>query len=124
LNLTEEPGQEDKLVVRLFEEAVKAVFDQAFDPKQFRPVVEYFEAGKPIELGDHLSSPEAWSQIEQIRGFPKLVEQAAQKLQPELLAGPAHRGWLVSIAEFILEGLYCHNRLNKKSTTGKSKYGS
>lgn len=123
LNLTEEPGQEDKLVTRLFEEAVKSVFDQALDPKQFRLVVDHFEAGKPLELGDHLSTAETWKRIEEIRGFSKLVEQTAQKLQPELAQGPAAAGFLVSVAELILEGLHCHNRLNKTAVTGKSKYG-
>ena len=123
LNLSEEPGQEDKLVVRLFEEAVKAVFDQLLDPKQFRAVVEHFEAGKPVELGDHLSTGDAWTRLQEIRGFQKLVEQTATRLQPELASGPAATGYLVSVAEFILEGLHCHNRLNKKTVFGKFKYG-
>jgi len=123
LTLTEEPGQEDRLVERLFEEAVKAVFDQSFDPKQFRSVVEYFEGGQPMELGDHLSTAEAWKQLDKIRGFAKQVEQAAAKLQPELAQGSSSRAFHVAIGEFLLEGLHCHNRLNKKSVTGKSKYG-
>lgn len=123
LNLSEEPGQEDKLVVRLLEEAVKAVFDQHFDPKQFRLVVEHFESGKPVELGDHLSTKDAWTRIDEIRGFSKLVEQTSSKLQPDLIKGPAHAGFLVSVAELILEGLHCHNRLNKKVTAGQSRYG-
>lgn len=123
LNLTEEPGQEDRLVERLFEEAVKVVFDQAFDPKQFRAVVEHFEANPPLELGDHLSTSEAWQQIEQIRGYGKLVEQAAAKLQPELASGPTSAAFQLSVAEFLLEGLHCHNRLNKKTVVGKAKYG-
>lgn len=124
LNLTEEPGQEDKLVVRLFEEAVKLIFDQHLDAKQFRLVVEHFEAGKPLELGDHLSTSQAWERVDAIRGFGKLVEQTAQRLQPELVQGPTSAGFLVSVAELILEGLHCHNRLNKTSVTGKSKYGT
>lgn len=123
LNLSEEPGQEDKLVVRLLEEAVMSIFDQHLDPKQFRLVVEHFEAGKPVELGDHLSTKEAWARVEDIRGFSKLVEQTAGKLQPDLLKGPAAAGFLVSVAELILEGLFCHNRLNKKVTAGQSRYG-
>jgi magnesium chelatase subunit I len=123
LNLTEEPGQEDKLVVRLIEEAVKVVFDQYLDPKQFRAVVDYVEAGKAIELGDHLTTRDAWARIEEIRGFSKLAEQAANRLQPGLTEGPAAAGFLVSVAELILEGLHCHNRLNKKVTAGRAKYG-
>jgi hypothetical protein len=28
-----------------------------------------------------------------------------------------------SVAEFILDGLYCHNRLNKKQKSGTASYG-
>src|SRR5690606_35623934 len=107
------PGQEDKLVIRLLEEAVKTIFDQHLDPKPFRVVVEHFESGKPIELGDHLPTADAWKHVEEIRGFARLVEQTAGRLQPEYTTGPAAEGFLVSVAELILEGLHCHNRLNK-----------
>ncbi len=123
LNLSEEQGQEDQLVSRLLDEAVKAIFDQSLDPKQFRTIVEHFESGKPVELGDHLSTKEAWTRIEQIRGFAKLVEQSSGKLQPDLLNGPAAPGFQVGVAELILEGLHCHNRLNRKVTAGQSRYG-
>jgi hypothetical protein len=29
-----------------------------------------------------------------------------------------------SLAEFILEGLHCHNRLNKRSKSGAATYGA
>src|SRR5690606_21913566 len=48
LNLTEETGEEDLLIGRILEEAVKNVFDQSFSPKQFRNVVEHFEDGRTL----------------------------------------------------------------------------
>ena len=55
LTMTEDDGQEDKLVDRLVAEAVKNVFAAHFDPKDFRPVIDYFEGGKGIEVGDTLA---------------------------------------------------------------------
>ena len=52
LNMTEEPGEEDGLVARLAEEAVRNVFDAALKTRQFRDVVEHFETGEPVAVGD------------------------------------------------------------------------
>lgn len=123
LTLAEEPGQEDKLLVRLVEEAVKNVFDQHLDPKQFRNVVDYFEAGKTLDIGDRVGTAEYLGRIDQIRGFRKQVEQAAGQIEPELSHGPLAEPLQCSIAELILDGLHCHNRLNKKQKTGLVSYG-
>lgn len=123
LNMTEETGEEDKLVVRLVEEAVKNVFDQQFSPKQFRNVVEHFEAGNKLELGDHVSTEEYLRRIDAIRGFRKQVQKGASDLEPELARSEQVGGLHASVAELMLEGLHCHNRLNKKQTTGQAVYG-
>src|SRR5690606_10812874 len=113
LTMTEEPGEEDRLVGRLVEEAVKNVFDQYFSPKQFRNVVEYFETGATLEVGDKLSTEESLERLGRIRSFLKDVDRAAQELAPDLARGSTAGPLQVSVAEFILEGLHTHNRLNK-----------
>jgi magnesium chelatase subunit I len=123
LTMSEEAGEEDKLVGRLVEEAVKTVFDQHLAPKQFRNVVEYFEAGNTLELGDRVSTADYLSRIDAIRGFSKQVEKIAAELEPELARTNGGGQLIASIAEFILEGLHCHNRLNKKQKTGLAQYG-
>ncbi|MBA4032370.1 MAG: magnesium chelatase [Planctomyces sp.] len=114
LAMSDEPGEEDKLLGRIIDEAIKNVFDQQFNPKQFRSVVEHFDLGEPMELGDGLAPAETLKRIEPIRGFMEQVEQAAKKLQPELLEGVTKVPFLASVAEFLLDGLYCHNRLNRQ----------
>jgi len=123
LMMTEEAGEEDTLVVRIIEEAVKNVFDQHFNPKQFRKIVEYFEAGNSLEVGDGVATEEYLSRIDRIRGFRKDVQHHAQKLEPELAAGPCAAQLEASVAELILDGLHCHNRLNKKKKSGAAHYG-
>jgi magnesium chelatase subunit I len=115
LTLIEEPGQEDQLIGRLIDEAVKAVFDQRANPKQFRNVVEFFEAGHTLEVHDGLTPQETWQRLSGIRGFRAQVEQLARTWEPELAQGPAAEGTLAAIAEFVLDALHCHNRLNRVS---------
>ncbi len=123
LNMTEEPGEEDKLLARLVEEAVKNVFEQHFTPKQFRSVVEFVEIGNTLETGDGVSSAELLKRIEPIRNFASQVKTIAADFEPELAAGPTAEPLQASVAEFLLEGLHCHNRLNKKRKSGSSTYG-
>jgi len=123
LNMTEETGEEDKLLARIVDEAVKSIFDQHFDPKQFRNIVEYFESGNTLEVGDRLGAGEILKRIEAVREFRKQVDKFAAELDPEIAASPLRPQLEASIAEFVLDGLYCHNRLNKKQKSGMASYG-
>ena len=125
--MTEEPGEEDSLVGRLVEEAVRNVFDGQFKTREFRDVVEHFETGKPIEVGDLVSADTLLDRLRAIPGFCQRLDALALRMDPQLAdqsesdeAGPAVRA---STAEFVLEALYCHNRLNKSSRSGQSHYG-
>ena len=123
LNMTEEAGEEDRLIVRLIEEAVKKIFDQHFSPKQFRNIVEYFENGNTLEVGDRMPVKEFLSRIDKIRNFSNQLKEHARELEPEMTAGSQADAVHVSVAEFILDALHCHNRLNKKQKTGTALYG-
>ncbi|MEX0701849.1 MAG: magnesium chelatase [Planctomycetales bacterium] len=123
LNLTEEAGEEDRLIARILQEAVKAVFDQQFSTKQFRNVVEHFEGGKTVEVGDSVPAAEYVARIDAVRGFRQQVESAARELAPELAGGPFAVPLQAAVAELILEGLHCHNRLNKRQTMAAVRYG-
>ena len=84
LTMTEDDGQEDKLVERIVAEAVKNVFSAHFDAKDFRPVVDYFEGGKGVEVGDTLSVKAVLDRIEKIPVLRKKSEEFARQIQPEL----------------------------------------
>ena len=123
LNMSEEPGEEDTLLIRLIEEAVKNVFDQFFTPKQFRSVVEHFEMGNRLQAGDGASAAEFLERLDAIPRFRKSITDAAATLEPDLAAGDDNPSLEASVAEFILEGLHCHNRLNKKQASGAVTFG-
>ena len=122
LTMTEDDGQEDKLVERIVAEAVKNIFAAHFDPKEFRPIVEYFEGGKGIEVGDTLAVKAVLDRIEKVPQLRKKAEEFAKKVQPELSDSEAREASTAAAAEFILEGLHVNNRLNKTAKAGTTAY--
>jgi magnesium chelatase subunit I len=122
LTMSEDDGQEDKVIGRLLGEAVKNVFDLHFETGQFRSVVEYFEGGKSIEVGDQLSSSQCVERLDAIPGLKKILQQAAEKFAAHIMTSPARDGLLASVGEFVLEGLHVHNKLNKNEKWGKTQY--
>ena len=124
LAMTEESGEEDRLIERLIEEAEKVVFDQHFQPSQFQGVVEYFDSGKRLEIAAEAATSQELSQFDAIRGFRKQLDRAASELDPELAGKETSDGLAVAVAELILDGLYAHNRISKKAKRGGSVYGA
>ncbi len=122
LTMSEDDGQEDKLVERIVGEAVKNIFAAHFDPKDFRPIVDYFEGGKGVEVGDTLSVKAVLDRIEKVPQLRKKAEEFAKKVQPELSEADARDASTAAAAEFILEGLHVHNRLNKSAKSGSTAY--
>jgi magnesium chelatase subunit I len=122
LTMSEDDGQEDKVIGRLLGEAIKNIFDQHLDVGQFRNVVEYFENGKSLEVGDQVPSAEYAERTAAVPGFKKLLLQSAQKLAPELIETVARDPLVASVAEFVLESLHVHNKLNKSEKAGTTTY--
>ncbi len=113
LTMSEDDGQEDKLIERIIGEAVKNIFDSHLDVKEFRAVVEFFEGGKGIELGDALPAKTVLDRTEKIPGLRKKAEELAKSALPDLHESEGKDAATASAIEFILEGLHTHNRLNK-----------
>ena len=122
LTMNEDEGEEDVVIGRIVGEAVKNVFAQYFEAKQFRGAVEYFESGKGVEVGDTMPSKQVLDRVEKVPGFRKQAEELASKLQPELSDPPAREAAVAAAAEFILEGLHVNNKLNKNVKAGASAY--
>jgi magnesium chelatase subunit I len=123
LSMTEDVGEEDRLIHRLVEEATKNVFDQTLTTKQFREVVEFFETGGRLEVTGNETPAELLERLEKIRGFRKQIEKIAGDLSPELARGETADELQAAVAEFILDGLYAHNRVNKKAKQTGAAYG-
>ena len=122
LTMSEDDGQEDKLVERIAAEAVKNVFAQHVDVKELRPAVEHFEGGKGVEMGDSLSAKELLSRVEKVPVLRKRAEELAKASQPELTSAEAREASVAAAVEFLLEGLHVHNKLNKTTKAGGASY--
>jgi magnesium chelatase subunit I len=122
LTLSEDDGQEDTLIGRIVAEAVKNVFGQHFDAKEFRPVVEHFESGQGVEIGDTMAARDVLARIERVPLLRKRAEEFARKAMPELSDTDARSAAIASAAEFILEGLHVNNKLNKNVRHGTMAY--
>ncbi|MBX6311688.1 MAG: sigma 54-interacting transcriptional regulator [Isosphaeraceae bacterium] len=122
LTMSEDDGQEDKLIERIVAEAVKNIFAEHFDAREFRATVDYFEAGKGVEVGDTLPAQEILSRIDRVPQLRKRAEEFARQIQPGLEDPDARAAVTAAAAEFILEGLHVHNKLNKNVKSGVASY--
>ena len=125
--MSEEPGEEDSLVVRLTEEAIRNVFDADLKARQFGDLIEYFETGEPVAVGDGVAADELLEGLAAIPGFVDRRDLLSSRLDPDLAPdlddGSLRDQLRASVAEFVLEALHCHNRLNKSPAAGGARYG-
>jgi magnesium chelatase subunit I len=122
LTMNEDEGHEDKLIHRIIDEAVKNIFGHHFDVREFRQMVDYFESGQSVEIGDMLPTKAVIERIAKVPGLRKRAEEIGIALLPDLKEREARDAATASAAEFILEGLHVHNKLNKTAKAGASTY--
>lgn len=121
LTMTEDEGQEDRVIDKLVGEAVKSVFESHFQIKQFRPLVEWFEGGHSFLTGDRISSQDYVKRLNEVSALKRELQQFVQKAcgdAPE----QASAALLASAAELVLEGLHVSNRLNKNQKEGQTTF--
>ncbi|MCA8990386.1 MAG: sigma 54-interacting transcriptional regulator [Planctomycetaceae bacterium] len=123
LTLAEESGEEDLLIRRIVEEAVKNVFDEHMSAKRFGNVTEYFSSGKKLKIDPDSTTEEHYDSLCAIPGLQRQIEELAQQLQSDPTTPSLLPEYHVSLGHFILDGLYAHNRLSKKTRVGTAVYG-
>jgi len=120
--MSEDDGQEDKVVAKLIGEAVKNVFEARFDVKHFRPLVEWFESGHTFVVGDRLPASEYVKRLGNVPILKKEVDHFVQEAAPEDMRRRGQDALTASAVEFILEGLHVENRLNKNQKGGETVF--
>jgi magnesium chelatase subunit I len=122
LTLSEDDGQEDRVIGKLVGEAVKNVFAQYVDVKSLRSLVEWFEGGKSFVVGDKVPSADYARRINENPLLKKVVVDLAKRPENAAVAKEAGDGLAASIAEFVFEGLHVENRLNKSTKGGETSF--
>jgi magnesium chelatase subunit I len=104
---------EAKVVERLVQRAVLAVFNRYLSVHEFEDLVQRFEEGLTLEVGDAMPSLEYALRANEVAGLRAAVSRLNAQGNPATIA---------SAVEFILEGLHLHRRLNKDRADGRTRY--
>ena len=97
----------------LIRSAVGSVFTGVFDGTDTRTVVEWFDLGGSLPLGDATSAADVVSAARGVQGLVELAEHAG--------AQPGAAAPVVAAAiDFVLEGLYAQRKISRSEERGYS----
>ncbi|HKI16374.1 MAG TPA: sigma 54-interacting transcriptional regulator, partial [Isosphaeraceae bacterium] len=122
LTMAEDEGHEDKLIHRIIDEAIKNIFTLHVDTRELRSIVDYFESGQSVEVGDTIPTRVVLERIGKVPGLRKRADELAALADASLSDREAREAAAASAAEFILEGLHVHNKINKSAKAGSTSY--
>jgi magnesium chelatase subunit I len=95
----------------LIRSAVGKVFDRYFADADLLAIVQWFDLGGQLKVASDGASRELLGQLKQIQGLLDKIAPLGVKAKDD----PAV---VVSAAEFVLEGLYAHRRINRSEERG------
>ncbi|GAC1656248.1 MAG: sigma 54-interacting transcriptional regulator [Candidatus Dormibacteraceae bacterium] len=106
-------GKEEQVLGRIQRSAINAVFGRHFTAGQFEWLVQRFEEGGSVEVGE--AAPAA--------GYLKILKDPSELASATKRLGlPDQPEAQASVLEFLLEGLHLNKRLNKDELDGKALY--
>jgi magnesium chelatase subunit I len=108
-----EEGRESQILEHIVDQAVLDVFRQRTQDDALDRIVEAFEQGASVEVGEAVPASAYAELLGRIDG----LDAAVSRLVPD--AGTAVRA---SACEFLLEGLHLNKRLNKDRLAGGATY--
>jgi magnesium chelatase subunit I len=108
-----EEGDETGLLDRLVGRAVKATFDRYVEVEELESVVRYIDEGWGVAVSDAMPSVDYAEGIASIPGLREAIDKLGPFETPGLMA---------CAAEFLLEGLHLHEKLNRDRDGGRATY--
>lgn len=109
---------EDKLVASLIGEAIKLVFDGLADVDEFEAIADQFDQGLRLTVGDDVAAEAVVASMKHVEGLLEASRDMAERLEVD----PQDPQMLAAAGEFVLEGLYVHNRLSKDAVATGNRY--
>jgi magnesium chelatase subunit I len=97
------------LFARTFPDAYKTRGKDASTNQVYKPIVEWFAAGKTVEISDESSAADFHEGLRAVTGLEALAAKHLHAMDPAEL-GPA--------MEFVLEGLHQHSILSRERVDG------
>lgn len=100
-----------RLAKDLIKRAAGVIFEGFFLGIDFAPTINWFDEGNKILLSDTASADECVMLLDSV---PELIESTLMPLG----FGRNDKAKLVSACEFVLEGLYAHNKISRNEDGG------
>ena len=107
-----EDGQEARIMDRLVQGAVKAVFDRKFDVDDIEDIATAFNNGLSVEVGEGVAARDYGDILTKVPGLADVIRSLTSESEATRAAA----------IEFVLEGLHLHKLLNKYSVDGRASY--
>ncbi len=107
----------DTVARELIRLAVGKVFTGYFDNENLAQVVQWFELGGSLKLDETAKSEDMVRELGRIQGL-------MEKVKPLGLGASEPDAIRAAAAEFILEGLYAHRRINRSEEAGFTGRGA
>jgi magnesium chelatase subunit I len=101
----------DAVARELVRAAVSAVFDGYYPGADVRSVVEWFDLGGTLNLGDHVAASEVLAQARGVQGLVDLAYRAG-------IAPDAPAPVVAAAVDFVLEGLYSQKKIGRSDDRG------
>jgi magnesium chelatase subunit I len=101
----------DAVARELIRAAVSNVFDGYFPAADVRSVVEWFDLGGTLNLGDSVASDDVVTQARGVQGLLDLAHRAG-------IAPDAPAPLVASAIDFVLEGLYSQKKIGRSDNGG------
>jgi magnesium chelatase subunit I len=101
----------DNIARELIRAAVGKTFTRYFKDVNFQSVVQWFEIGGELKVPANASSGELLNQLKKIQGLFENLETLGVRSKDDAAIQ-------ASAAEFILEGLWAHKRVNRSEERG------
>jgi len=101
----------ENIARELIRAAVGKTFTRYFANSNFQPVVQWFEMGGELKVPANASSAELLGQLKRIQGLFEHIGELGVKSKDDA-------AMQASAAEFILEGLWAHKRINRSEERG------
>ncbi|HKV06281.1 MAG TPA: hypothetical protein VJO53_14385 [Candidatus Acidoferrales bacterium] len=101
----------ENIARELIRAAVGKTFTKYFANVNFQPVVQWFEIGGELKVAANASSSELLGQLKKIQGLFEHLDALGVRSKDDAAVQ-------TSAAEFILEGLWAHKRINRSEERG------
>ena len=88
------------------------MFDGHFPDADVRPIVEWFDLGGSLNLGDLEPAADVVGEAKKVQGLVEMARRTGLRRRTP------RRRWLAAAVDFVLEGLYAQKKISRSEGRG------